>query len=160
MQSWSRLHTREISGRSDDTQSKKRWNNRNPRKASNGFNELGFGFNLDCSMSSESLWESASNDTGLDLIGAGNRQIQGFEVLCTLTLTLTQALFVWLPLPAWLERPCFCGLEEVFFSKICMSLRLCCFLGNLWEKALATTLDWNELEMAIVRYEVLNSLVL
>jgi hypothetical protein len=26
-----------------------------PEKASNGFNELGFGFNLDCSMSSESL---------------------------------------------------------------------------------------------------------
>jgi hypothetical protein len=33
-------------------------------------------------------------------------------------------------------------------------------LGKPWEKALATTPDSNELEMAIVRYEVLKSLVL
>lgn len=88
-----------------NTQSKKRWNDRNPRKPSNGFNELSFGFNLDYSMSSESLWESASKHTGLELIGAGNRQIQGFEVSCTitLTLTLTQVLFCLGPAPsmAW-----------------------------------------------------------
>ncbi len=89
-----------------------------PEKASNGFNELGFGFNLDCSMSSESLWESASNDSELQLIGACNRQIQGFEVLCTLTLTLTQALFCLAPAPSMAWEALLLWTRRTFFVNL------------------------------------------